>query len=324
MSFTPDHVRLAEALYRSEVHCAIACELYSTGRPADAALHSVRPIADTFPWLETELRAHPEQLRNLMVAVSNLSGAVRHGVKPRIVRKHLKTVSEARSAVLDVVVGPPSSSTSFKASVGLALLEEARSVYSDGVPEGNLNDYQAAFGLVREALDLLCGVGVADDDEGRSLVAALQNGMPGLEPPPQLLRPEDVDVLVQRLGDVAVESAGAVRARRSALDDLARVELLLDDVVRAYDDGVAALSARLAASLFVRSYDPLRSELHAIDAAGEEELAEILGVDLRRAINAGVGSSDVSELADRARSAISSLRESASRPRDSAASTAGP
>ena len=75
MSFTADDVRIAEALYRSEAHCIVACELYGAGRRADAVMHSVRPIADTFPWIETELRSRPEQLRNLMVATSMADSA---------------------------------------------------------------------------------------------------------------------------------------------------------------------------------------------------------------------------------------------------------
>ena len=319
MSFSPDHVRLAEALYRSEAHCAVACELYGAGRPADAVLHSVRPITDTFPWLETELRSHPEQLRNLMVAVAALSGALRHAVRPRVARRHLKAVSTARAATIDVVVGPPSSSAAFQASVGIALLDTACAHYAKGVPEGNLNSYQGSYALVGAALELLEAAGSGRSVE-RRLIDPLRDALPTLNPPERLLRPEDLAALVDDLASTVARNTGGIRPERSAVDDLRRVASLLEDVVRSYDQGQPALAARLAASLYVRSYDPLREELQQRDPHAEARLAETLGVDLRRTINSGAPSGDVAELGRRARSLIGGLIESVPSSRDDASS----
>ena len=316
MSFTADQVRIAEALYRSEAHCVVACELYGAGRPADAVLHSVRPIADTFPWLETELRSRPEQLRNLMVSVSNLSGALRHAVRPRVARKHLKAVSSSRAAAIDVVAGADSATDAFRVSVGLALLDSASARYAEGVPRGDLNEYQSAYALARSGIDLVAAGGGGDRELDSSL-DALGAALPTLDPPARLLRPEDVAGLVDRIAE-RVARDGAIRPERSALGELDVVEKLLDDVVRSYDEGVPALAARLAASLYVRTYDPLRSVLQTLDLGREERLAENLGVDLRRAINAGAPPEDVGAIADRARELIRSLRQSASSSRDDA------
>jgi hypothetical protein len=309
-------------LYRSEAHCTVACELYGAGRSADAVLHSVRPITDTFPWLETELRSHPEQLRNLMVAVSALSGALRHAVRPRVARRHLKAVSTARAAAIDVVVGRPSSSAAFRASVGIALLDTACIHYAKGVPEGNLNSYQGSYALVRAALELLEAAGA-----GRSLdplIDPLRDALPTLDPPERLLRPEDLTTLVDDLAAMVERNIGGVRPKRSAVDDLRRVAALLEDVVRSYEEGQPALAGRLAASLYVRSYDPLREELQQRDRHAEARLAETLGVHLRRTINSGVPSGEVAELGRRALSLIGGLIEGAPSSRDNASSRTHP
>ena len=314
MSFTADQVRIAEAVYRSEAHCVVACELYGAGRTADAVLHSVRPIADTFPWLETELRSRPEQLRNLMVSVSNLSGALRHAVRPRVARKHLKAVSSSRAAALDVIAGADSATDAFLVSVGLALLDSASARYGEGVPRGDLNGYQSAYALVRQGVDLIAAGG-GDDRELASLLEALGAALPSLDPPARLLRPEDLADLIDRVA-ARVSRGGAIRPERSALGELDVVEKLLGDVVRSYEEGVPALAARLAASLYVRTYDPLRSVLQTVDPAVEERLADGLGVDLRRAINASVPTEEVAAIAEHARELIGALRQSASSLRD--------
>ena len=321
MTFTADHVRIAEALYRSEAHCIVACELYGAGRPADAVLHSVRPIADTFPWLETELRSRPEQLRNLMVAVSNLSGALRRAVRPRVARKHLKAVTASRAAAIDVVAGAASSSDAFRMSVGLALLDTVGARYGEGVPKGDLNGYQSAYALARVATDLIQQAGHRDPELDASL-ESLSAALPSLDPPTQLVRPEDIVDLVDRIAALAI-AGGALRPERSASGQLVVVGKLLDDVVRSYEEGVPALAARLAASLYVRTYDPLRDDLRGYDAVAEEQLAETLGIDLRRAINAGASADDVRALADRARVLIGGFSKSVSSSRDHAPCEAG-
>lgn len=297
--FTKDAVRFAEALHRSEAHCEVACELYGAGRVADAILHSVRPIADTFPWLETELRSHPEQLRDLMVAVSSLSGALRHGVRPRVARRHLKEVKAACGRALDAVVGRSADDPTFRISVGLSLLRSACASYERGVPDGNLNAYQSAYGLARAGTALV-EAGIGGGDDALKVLGSLRAALPTLDPPPRLLTPTDLAALVDGL-------AASLPETGTDADELTLLETLLADVVRAYDDGVPALAARLAASLYVRTYDPLRPKLRSRDESKEARLAEILGVELRRAINDGVAYARIAGLAAEARSLSSDL-----------------
>jgi hypothetical protein len=312
VTFAADHVRIAEALYRSEAHCVVACELYGAGRRADAVLQSVRPIADTFPWLETELRSRPEQLRNLMVAVSNLSGALRHSARPRVARRHLKTVTSSRKAAVDALVGMPADEASFRSAVGVGLLRSACRRYADGVPHGNLNDYQAAYALVHAAACLIGGSDEVENGRLEDVLQALQAALPTLDPPARLIRPEDLEALV-------VEMEGLVGARPATTEgDVARVEGLLDDVVRSYAQA-PALAARLAASLYVRTYDPLRPALAALDPGAEARLGELLGVDLRRAINDQADQASITAVADAARGLLGTLRERALSSRDDAA-----
>ena len=208
---------------------------------------------------------------------------------------------------MDAVLGTRAADERFRRAVGVALLRSASASYGDGVPDGNLNAYQTSFALVRAAADLI--------DDGRvdppvlQLVDGLRAALPTLEPPPRLVRPEDLVELVERIA-AALDPAGVVVTEGP---DLTKVETLLDDVVRAYDDGVPALAARLAASLYVRTYDPMRPELQARDPDLEARLAQILGIDLRRAINRSVPAEQVTGVAASARDLLASLAGASSR-----------
>jgi hypothetical protein len=74
------------------------------------------------------------------------------------------------------------------------------------------------------------------------------------------------------------------------------VVTLVDDVAESYRTGESALAARLAASLFIRSYDPIREQLAARAPDIEAEVTQILAFDLRRAINDGAQPDDIEKL----------------------------
>jgi hypothetical protein len=301
--FGPDEVRLGEALYRAEGHCLASVELHAAGRTPDAALQAARPIADVLPWLETELRSALAGLRAFTVAVAQLGADVRSGVKPRALRKAFRRVSEARAALLDEAVGPSAVAEEFRVSVGIALLHTLRTTYEEALATENLNVYQSAYGSARMAVELL-----GDAMDGTSAerdVTVIRAAFPAVEPPEGLWR---IDAVTAAVDAIAAAATGAVSPEPSLSDSLDKVDKLLGDVARSYDEEMPALAARLAASLFVRTYDPVRAGLESHDRDAAEELTRILGVDLRRAINAVAAKEEVAALVATAREIVARAR----------------
>jgi hypothetical protein len=119
-----------------------------------------------------------------------------------------------------------------------------------------------------------------------------------------LWRLEDVAGAIDRIRAEAIRQHGAISPEPSVHDSLAQVDRLLEDVARSYDQKLPALAARLAASLFVRTFDPVRATLEAHEPAAAERLTQLLGVELRRAINDAAPEEEIAALVDEAHSLI--------------------
>jgi hypothetical protein len=302
-------VRLGEALYRSEAHCTICCELYGAGRKAQALLQAARPITDVLPWLETELRSYRSGLRGFTVAVAQVGAEVRRSAAPRTVRRALAGVSKARSALLHEVLGDESEGDIYRSSVAIALLDTAQVLYRDAVESEDLNTYQSAYADVSMAVSMLAGLippGAESD------VGLLETAFVGVEPPPDLHSPDAIARAIERIGGHLRTEQGAISAVATAADSLATIERVLRDVDSSYLQGQAALAARLAASLFVRSFLPIADEVKAADPEGGGALYQLLGFDLRRAINDGAPARRITDLIERAFDLIHTAKESLS------------
>ncbi|HJR45746.1 MAG TPA: hypothetical protein VJ927_09090 [Actinomycetota bacterium] len=299
-AFGADEILLGEALYRTEAHLVACCELYGIGRVPDALLQAARPMTDVLPWLETEARSAGDALQDLYTAAAAIGAQVRGTVPPRRLRRALEPVAAARDRMMEAVVGPGWDRPDYRASVALALLGSASEAYRRGVEGEVLGDYQSAYALVAVAQELLeeAGAGkVARLDEALGAIAV---ALPAVEPPERLARPDDLDRLVGVVVTGAVEELGAKEARRTLEDSLRKVDRLLGDVLNSYERGLGPLAARLAASLFVRSYDPIRRDLSARDPDAEARLTGLLGFELRTAINENAEAARVRELATEA------------------------
>jgi hypothetical protein len=289
----PAQIRIAEAVYRSDAHCVVACELYGSGRAPDALLQSARPMTDVFPWLENEMRSTEDELRVFMTAVSGIGAQIRRSEKPRRLRSSLKDVRKARGRLMEALFGDEAGTAELEASIGVALLETVRDAYRDAVDKEDLAGYQTCYALAREATDLL-GTAIAKFPvDLRPHIALLATAFPGPEPPPQLVRPEALAAAIEELSVLAAAAdedpfAGAIE----------HLLTLVDDVAESYRSGESALAARLASSLFVRTYDPIREELATLAPAVEPEITQVLGFDLRRAINDGASTDDVDGLVE--------------------------
>lgn len=295
MNVTAAQIRLAEGLYRCEAHCLVSCELYGAGRAADALLQSARPMTDVFPWLETELRSSEAELRAFMGAVTRVGALIRRNARPRLLRRSFKQVREARVELIRVMFGSDSDSGRLNASIALSLLHTLRDGYARALEAEDLAGYQTSYALAQISSQLLDH---AANDASVNLpsVGSLHAAFPSAVPPPKLVRPEQLSGVIQAISievedrlDIAVSSV----TFRDQLDEVGR---LLGDVLASYERGHAPVAARLAASLFVRSYDPIRKDLSRFAPSSEETLTRLLGVELRRAINDHVRPDEVARI----------------------------
>jgi hypothetical protein len=306
-SFGYEDVRLGEALYRSEAHCLACYELYRVGRKPDALLQAARPITDVLPWLETEVRANRAELAGFVRAVSAVGAQVRANVRPRKLRRVLSRVEPATTALLEEAIGPISETRTYLATVSVNLLETALQSYRRAVTDENLGEYQTAYACARRGTSLFeRAVGRRSSPAERDL-AILRAVLPAVEPPARLARIEMVQSSVERILAAAVQF-GASSAAEPALDDaLSKIARVLDDVLSSYAEGVPALSARLAASLHLRAYEPIRPRLVEADHRAEERLTALIGVELRRGINDGAPVERINEIGAEVHGILDSL-----------------
>ena len=302
-SFGPNDIKIGEAIHRAEAHLGASCELYASGRKPDALLQAARPATDLLPWLEVELRSSDAELREFFTATAQIGASIRRNDKPRALRKAMRQVEKAGEKLLRAVLPDVAeeSASQFRASIAIALLKDVPVDYRASVEDGDLGRYQSAYALTNWATEML-----HDGHDGRieslnKLVRSLGVVFPGPEPPSQLVQPDDVAGLVREIEAAAVAELGAVRIEWELTDSLRQVARLLGDVVESYERGQGPLAARLAASLFIRSYDPIREEFQAADPTREERLTQILGIDLRMAINEGAASGEIVRIAREAR-----------------------
>lgn len=305
--FGADEVLIGEALYKTRAHLVASCELYGMGRTPDALLQAARPMTDVLPWLETEMRSAGDALQTLYASTAAVGAQVRRAVTPRVLRRTLAPFEDARRDALSAVLGEDWERPDYLASVGVALLMSAGVTYRRGVEDENLGDYQSAYALAAVAQELLEDAGAGRVHRLDELLGAVAVILPAVEPPSRLARPDDLDRVLDEIVAACVEHLGAKPAVATLADALRKVDRLLGDVLNSYEQGLGPLAARLAASLFVRSYDPIRREVAAVDPDVEARLTALLGFQLRTAINENAAAPQVRELATEAHDLLTRL-----------------
>ena len=307
--FGADQIRIGEAIERSLAHLAVACELYGMGRKPDALLQAARPITDILPALETELRSAADALTGFFTATARVGSEIRANAKPRALRRALTRAEESASELQAAAFGEQvAENDTFRSSVAVALLEGVPDRYRGAVEDENLGDFQASYAIVDRATEIIWSVHDGRIESLTELASGLSALLPAAEPPDRLPSPDAVETLVAGVVDAAGEHLGAVAVRWTVSDSAAQMERLLADVVDAYDKDLGPLAARLASSLFVRAYDPVRREIAAGHPDAEARLTSLLGFELRRAINDSVPNEQIRTLADEARGLLATLR----------------
>lgn len=303
MRATSAQIRLAEAIYRCEAHCLVSCELYGSGRVADALLQSARPMTDVFPWLENELRSSEAELRTFMAAVTRVGALIRRAPRRGVLHRAFKQMREARARLIRAMFGTEAQHGAIHASIALALLETLRDSYARAVDGEDLAGYQTSYGLAQLAGQLLDRAAKEASVDFPSL-GSIDAAFPSAVPASRLIRPEQLDAAIQTISREVGDRMDVSVSDATLPDQLGEVERLLDDVLDSYDRGDAPVAARLAASLFIRSYDPIREELSRIAPSSEETLTGLLGVELRRAINDQLRPAEVARIGDKIRAEL--------------------
>jgi hypothetical protein len=305
--FGAHQIRVGEVLFRSEAHLVAASELFGMGRKPDALLQSARPITDVLPSLETEMRSAEDGMRAFFAATAQVGAGIRRNVRPRVLRRAMKDVEKARDELLGSLIGDVAATPEFKASVAVALLTGTADRYRAAVTDERLDDYQASFAIGMLAVDLMRAANLDRIERMSPLLRSLHASLPAIDPPPKLTRHEDFSSLVEEIAEVAVAEAGAVRFTWTMADSLGRIDRVVDDVVATYERGHGPLAARLAASVFVRLYDPIRHELSSASPDEAARLTTLLGFDLRTAINRAAPAPEVRSIAEQAQATLRGL-----------------
>lgn len=269
-------------------------------------------MTDVFPWLETELRSADAELRAFMMAVAGMGALVRRNVRVRALRRSLDDVRETREGLIRVMFGIDGRSAALNASIAIALLGTLRHSYTGAVESEDLAGYHTSYALSQIATDLLGGV-ARDASVDLPSLALLTGAFPSVEPPPRLARPEQLTAAITQIWREVEERVG-VGAPGSTLDNqLDEVGRLLGDVLESYERGHGPLAARLAASLFVRSYDPIREELGRVAPSCEQAVTRLLGFELRRAINDRLPAAQVAHVGEAIRAELAAAERGKSR-----------
>lgn len=300
-SFGAADVRVGEALARIRAHHGVALELLRMGRRADALLQATRPITGILPWLANELRGYGTLVSELTAVLARSASTVRQGADEREIRRAFRRAALVTHRGTKMVVGAGSRTQGYGASVVVALLSRAAELYQAAVGTGDLARYQEAHALVHCAARMYEELTPKDDDASSSF-AVLLDAFPlpvaPLEPAPA----PRVDAAVARVKKALAGSLGALTdLREKPPETIARLDRLLEDVSTAYASGTRPVAARLASEVCLRGYVPLREDLAQRAPDVERELTELLGVELRRAINEGVDRAEVSGTVARAR-----------------------
>jgi hypothetical protein len=305
--FGADEIRIGEVLYRCEAHLVAACELFGMGRKPDALLQSARPITDVLPSLETEMRSAEDGMRAFFAATAQVGAGIRRNVRARPLRGAMKDVEKARGELLGSLIGDVAATPEFRASVAVALLTGTAERYRAAVTDERLDDYQACYAIGMLAVDLMRDANLDRVERMGPLLRSLHASLPEIDPPSKLTRHEDFSSLVEEIAEVAVAEAGAVRFTWTIADSLGRIDRVVGDVVATYERGHGPLAARLAASVFVRLYDPIRHELSSASPDETARLTTLLGFELRTAINRAAPATEVRSIAEQAQATLRDL-----------------
>ena len=294
--FRLSDVAFAEGLARAEAHLENALLLLESRRVPQALVQASRPMIELMPRLSRDLWDQPEVATELNRAIGAIAAGIRRGTQPPSLRERLNSARSAIIHAVEKVVGPGCEDPAFLPSVVVALLQTASSAYR----EAGLHVRFDALAYVRRARSM-----AARTSEGLgALFDRLQDSIGALDPSD----PDDVQRLVDEIATELNASTGALLSLDPAVSDyLDRIEELIADAEAAYAAGEAFRADKLAARAYVENFALVKDELAAADADAGLAVHESL-TGLRLGMHAKAPVEEITEVASRGRSALTSLR----------------
>ncbi|HYI44517.1 MAG TPA: hypothetical protein VE174_03525 [Actinomycetota bacterium] len=289
--FGPRAIAFGRSIAEIPGHYRVSLELYLTGDLPGALLHAGHPLMEVLPDIYEDLLEHglgAEMARSLGRAASVL----RERSAPADVNAAFEAATRLGQDSITACVGAAAASPAYQASVLAALARAALVKYSravDGSRVTLLPEYQDAYGFLRQ-LDRMAEGLVAQAESGAEFVTAASRELAGMVPGPHA--PEvpspvaEVAGVVDRLrADLASAGGAILRETPTAREALNRIEFrlaLLADVLR---HGEVGRAEKLVARIYAEDYADLQVPLVAAAPQIHEELAPLLGRELRVQIN---------------------------------------
>lgn len=313
-SFDAEVVGVGELLAQVHGHHHAALELYGEGDQTGALVHAAHPGYEILPSVIPDIsEADPDAADELEATVEETRQLVEDGAEISEIEAAIEAAGAATDAARAAVAGDSDDDPGYQGSVIAALLTTSGNEY-EGALVGtkevrNLPEYQDGYAFVVEAKRMYdairAEVEAASADEAEKIDVAFETlaaAFPSVSPPKTLTSLVDVKAATELIGHELEETVGALPAVQSDPPEVvAEINVLLDELVAAYEAGDAEEAAELSAEAYLEHYEVI--EAAVIEAAEDvnAELEPLLGAELRTQIQAGASVDDINAMVERIR-----------------------
>jgi hypothetical protein len=307
-----EHVTVGGLLAQIRGHHRAVVERYEADDRNAALEHARHPSKEILDSLRPELAKDAETAAALPRSLAAVTTAVREGRPARDVRASVAEAAAITRQAEPKLVGAASGGSAYRGSVVASLASLAAHEYEealDGDRVARLDEFQDGYGFVREAAALYGEIEPAvqessskEAEEITEGFEQLERAMPSGEAPRNPVSVEDVEQAAKLIGAELEETVGATPVTESDPREVEEeIELMLDDVLEAYDPQSPDRAAELAAETYLEHYEVI--EPRVIDAAPDvnAELEPLLGAELRKRIREGVPPEQIEELVTKAK-----------------------
>lgn len=318
---TVEEVTFGAQIAQARGHHLISIELLEAGDRTKAVSHASHPVEEVLPAIEGELKerdsAAAAALRTALQAVSDT--AVK-GADADELASSMDTAREALDRAERAVVGELQDSARYRGSVVASLLSTAAHEYEEAVKDGRiaeLLEYQDGYAFIRvarllfdEIADEVRKADAEDAEKAVAAFAALEQALPGPQPPATAAAAEDVERNALLIGHELEETVRALAVVEVDPEEaFAQIETRLGEILAAYGQGKRDEAAELAAKTYLESYEPIEADVIRLAPDVNSELEPILGAGIRAKIKERVPASELKALIEQARVLLGKARQ---------------
>lgn len=312
-SFSQEDVRIGNLLAQARGHHRAALERYEGGDRKAAVKHARHPAKEVLDSIRPKLAEQdPEDLAALVRALGRVPTSVAVGAPAARFEANLAAAAAATRDAEQAVVGNAAASDAYRGSVITALVAVAAREYEEalgGKRIRRLDEYQDAYGFLREASAMYGQIAPAVEKESAAEAAEideafeqLEQALPSGKEPRRTVSLERVERSATLIGAELEETVGAKREGETDPREVREnIDRLLDEVEKTYSPEQTAGPAELVAEAYLENYEGFEGAV--IDAAPKvnAELEPLLGAELRRRIRAGADPAVVAGIVERAK-----------------------